>query len=419
MKHLTTLFFVLLFPLCVMAQEVFEWENPSFEGEPKATTMPAGWQNLYPGKAYSSVDIQPGFFGCSTTPQHGKSYIGMVVREDGSHEGLYQNLVVSLQKDSMYTFSLWACLSSTYASPTSFSYGEHRSFYNPVRLMIIGINKKTNKQEILLTSEIIKSTIWQKIEFSFIVPDKDLNAIGIVAIPVDETDVFYNGHILIDNLSKIKKIPFSTAVWKNIQPDKRVQNKKMHIPLNNYEFIGFAGRPEDHSWDLFVASKDSLKFYSVVNKIYDHPYQDGLNKLIANDEMEPHINNGGLYMVGNKNGKWTGVGQSLEEQLMQDSSYNWSLVLSKGKIGELNENKEPLRLYIWGGTQENPRQELLVKTYGIDNKIPKKYTYSFTPLKGNWDYIYFETHSITDGITYYNGNMVVQSCQPIQKVKKK
>jgi hypothetical protein len=85
-------FFLLLFFLTkVEAQQVIELNNPSFEDKPSSGKTPRGWEN-WGFQNQSEVDIQPGQFDVMYKTYHGKTYVGMVVRDDNTYESIGQNL---------------------------------------------------------------------------------------------------------------------------------------------------------------------------------------------------------------------------------------------------------------------------------------------------------------------------------------
>ena len=65
--------FVLLFPIALLAQDIW-LENASFEDEPQDATMPQGWRGWKKG---TTPDILPGSWGVYLEPYDGDSYVDL------------------------------------------------------------------------------------------------------------------------------------------------------------------------------------------------------------------------------------------------------------------------------------------------------------------------------------------------------
>jgi hypothetical protein len=64
-------------------------KNPSFEDSPRAGMPPDDWTDMgFPGE--TPVDVQPGFYKCTTKAHHGQTYLGMVVRDNATNEAVGQ-----------------------------------------------------------------------------------------------------------------------------------------------------------------------------------------------------------------------------------------------------------------------------------------------------------------------------------------
>ncbi len=185
-------------------QVTIELKNPSFEAEGRGPgVIPTGWKNLG-AIDQTPPDVQPGFFGVTLPAQHGKNYLGLVVREDNTWEGVGQKLNGYLKQDATYTFELWLTRSNSYKSPTRFNH-ELVSFNAPTILKIWGYNTKTQQEELLAESEPISHSEWVLYKFVLIPTLEDFDEIDLMAYyaPGHENE---NGNLLIDNCSAIVKI---------------------------------------------------------------------------------------------------------------------------------------------------------------------------------------------------------------------
>jgi hypothetical protein len=176
-----SLFFLQAIPL--LSQVKFT--NPSFESFPATGVAPSGWFACNPS---STPDVQPGQFAVSTAPMQGKTYLGLVCREDGTYEGVGQRLNTPLQSGYCYSFSLFLARSSEYQG------------YNQTALIRIwGATNSCDKKELLWTSPAISHYEWKsyQVAFSPLSTYSDL----ILEVYYLSAQSSYRGNILIDNLS--------------------------------------------------------------------------------------------------------------------------------------------------------------------------------------------------------------------------
>jgi hypothetical protein len=205
MKKTTLLAFLLSAMLSdVSAQEVFDLKNPSFEeNRPAAGVVPEGWLNMgEPGE--SPPDIQPGLFEVNLKPQDGRVYLGLVVRDNNTWEGVGQRLDGFLKKDSAYSFSLYLARSNAFISRSRVT--QQEATYNaPTILKIWGVNSQTQEEELLAESEAVSHSVWTKYTFILKPAVADFDEIDLMAYYAKGFEQ-KNGNLLIDNCSPITKI---------------------------------------------------------------------------------------------------------------------------------------------------------------------------------------------------------------------
>jgi hypothetical protein len=192
-----------LFFTGIQAQEVIKLENPGFESERSAAHVPEGWKNMGPMDE-TPPDTQPGFFKVAIEPQEGNSYLGLVVRQHNTWEGVGQELDGWLRQDSTYTFSLYLNRSNTYISSLR-GRGEPVSFVNPTILKIWGYNTKTGEDELLAESTPPGHSEWIKYEFILQPKKGSYNEIDLMAYYAEGFEQT-NGNLLIDHCSDIVKV---------------------------------------------------------------------------------------------------------------------------------------------------------------------------------------------------------------------
>lgn len=199
------IFCLACFPLAgISGQESIELENPSFEeDEASASMVPSGWINLG-AEDQSPPDIQPGFWRVNIPAQDGRTYLGLVVRENNTWEGVGQYLFEFLKKDTAYSFSLWLTRSTGYRSPTNLS-NQLVSFNAATILKIWGHNTKTNQEELLAESQPVGHSKWVRYEFILKPTLCDYDELDLMAYYAPGAEKM-NGNLLIDNCSTIVMI---------------------------------------------------------------------------------------------------------------------------------------------------------------------------------------------------------------------
>jgi len=186
------------------AQEVFNLKNPSFEKDkPRAGEAPSDWLDMgAPGE--TPPDVQPGMFDVIMKAQDGRTYLGMVVRDNNTWEGVGQRLDGFLKKDSTYTFSLYLARSNAYRSLSRATMQE-ANYNSPTILKIWGVNTETQEEELLAESTAISHSQWTLYSFTLKPTAADFDEIDLIAYYAPGFEKT-NGNLLIDNCSAIKKI---------------------------------------------------------------------------------------------------------------------------------------------------------------------------------------------------------------------
>ncbi|MDX1913690.1 MAG: hypothetical protein SFV22_19500 [Saprospiraceae bacterium] len=186
------------------AQTVISLKNPGFEADGRAAgTNITGWINLGANDE-TPPDIQPGWFGVKLPAQEGDNYIGLVVRETGTWEGIGQRLSSVMEKGSSYSFSVWLARCNTYSSPLRGG-GEPKQFTAPTILKIWGYNTRTAQEELLAESTAIGHSKWVLYEFELSPSLADYDEIDLMVYyaPGYENQ---NGNLLLDACSNLVKI---------------------------------------------------------------------------------------------------------------------------------------------------------------------------------------------------------------------
>jgi thiamine biosynthesis lipoprotein len=205
MRYFSFLTVFLFLSQFLLAQNgVITLQNPSFEGVPsegsKGGKLPDGWYDCgFPGE--SPPDVHPkqgnGAFQVTQLPSHGKTYLGLVTRDNDTWEMVSQKLSSPMLAGVSYSFSIDLCRSLTYLS-ASRTTNEPINYATPVTFRIWGGNGYCDRRELLATSPFITNANWKTYEFQ-LEPTADFNHIVLEAFYKTPVKFPYNGNLLIDN----------------------------------------------------------------------------------------------------------------------------------------------------------------------------------------------------------------------------
>lgn len=163
--------------------------NPGFEDQPADATVPKGWM---PCVENTTPDIMPGFWGEYGDASQGKTYIGLITRDNGTFESIGQKLSKAVKAGECYEFRIDLRKGSIYAG-----------FNKPLKLRIwMGESLCEMEQMVYLSNE-IKHPDWKTYLIQF-TPKKNYKYIRIEAHYKDG-DFSYKGNIMLDNMTPIKK----------------------------------------------------------------------------------------------------------------------------------------------------------------------------------------------------------------------
>ena len=215
MRQLFLALILFFFSSCLAAQIYTEFRNPSFEGTPRASTVPPGWVNCgKPGE--TPPDIQPAEnpaqgFGVTTLAVHGDTYIGMVVRDNETWEGIGQKLSKPLEAGQNYWMTAKLARSNMYVSQSRKT-GNTANYTEPVKLRIWTGDGFYDKRELLIDTDLIEHTSWELYEFK-LQPSENANFLIFEVFYKTPSLFAYNGNLLMDDLSPIYKSPPPQEDW--------------------------------------------------------------------------------------------------------------------------------------------------------------------------------------------------------------
>jgi hypothetical protein len=179
-------------------------QNPSFEDKPGMGRTPQGW--FYCGaRGETPPDIHPSLdlFGVTHPPQEGETYIGMVVRDNGTWEGVSQWLQQPLLAEQCYELTVHAARSPVYESITRTTM-QLTNFDRPVLLRLWGGNLNCERAELLAVSKPVERSNWLPYTLRF-QPKTSYNRLIVEAYYTSDATP-YCGNVLLDNLSPLMPV---------------------------------------------------------------------------------------------------------------------------------------------------------------------------------------------------------------------
>lgn len=139
----------------------------------------------------STPDIQPGQWGVDLTPRQGDTYLGLINREDGTREGVFQKLQIPLEAGQCYYLTIALARARDYAG-----------FELPLSLQVKGIAPGGQVPFRLVRSPLVTHLHWQIYTLEFI-PEQPVETLILEAAPGPGVMIHYRGNLLIDAMSGI------------------------------------------------------------------------------------------------------------------------------------------------------------------------------------------------------------------------
>jgi len=185
-----------------LAQKNIKLKNPSFEDTPSAAKTPKGWINCGV-EGESAPDIQPQAMpGIKKKASDGKTYLGMVTRDNDTWEAVGQKLSKPLKAGYCYSFSIELSRSDFYLSRSRVT-GNVANYNIPVRFLVWAGNTPCEKTELLASTALIANIPWRTYEFN-LEPKGDYKFINFEAYFDAHYILPYGGNLLLDNASTIR-----------------------------------------------------------------------------------------------------------------------------------------------------------------------------------------------------------------------
>jgi outer membrane protein OmpA-like peptidoglycan-associated protein len=224
--------------------------NGSFEDTPRKGEeffSVTGWYDCgrlnFPNE--SPPDLHPGgFWSNNLLPSDGKSYVGLVIRDNESYESISQRLNGAIVAGNCYLFTIDLARSSKYMSTSRIS-DKEINYVTPAIIKIWAGSGMCYEVELLGESRAIDHEDWRTYQFKF-TPKADYKFITIEASWKKPFSNTYCGHVLIDNLSDFQIMDCATTVVPVVNKDKQAitSDKKDELPPHKRGRVDKARLPD-------------------------------------------------------------------------------------------------------------------------------------------------------------------------------
>ncbi len=416
-QNYTCLALSLILSGTLSAQTAISLSNPSFESDaPNINTTPPNWGSFSDEKS-RFPDLLPGDYEINASPQNGKTFVGLCSRPYNEFEGIGQALSQPLEKDSVYTFSVWLAHASKYIVP-SFKKGIQRgtkTCNGITTFRVLGVNSKSRLNEVLVETQPIDHDEWR--EYTFRLNPRNIDCDQIIFSTGSSTVVIpYFGNLLIDNCSAIKMLHWGEQEYIE--------------PLDFSSITPFKATPTA----AFKGEEMLLKSPSFEQDIAEpHPLPEFWDNLGGKNHTPPDIQPGRfsvtkaphhgrqyLGMVTRTNGTREAVGQPLPQKLKAGARYAFSVWLARSSkyealqgSGDLEAMANPILLRIWGINSSTLEKELLATSDLVEHEQWRQYTFSLAPTRGDLDYFVLEAWYDPSAKRAYNGNLLLDNCSAL------
>ena len=173
---------------------------------PRNSAPPRGWTNCgFPGETPPDVHPDPRFeFQVAKRAQHGKTYLGMVTRENETYEAVGQLLSEPFTADQCYELNIQLARSETYLSRSRRT-NLPSNYVTPAVLRIYGGYGDCRRSEKIGESNIISNYDWREYRVK-LKPTEPYTHIIFEVYYKPQSMLPYNGNILLDNAKPLKPI---------------------------------------------------------------------------------------------------------------------------------------------------------------------------------------------------------------------
>ena len=239
-------------------QEIIPLRNPSLEALPGPAKTPNYWHFCGP-PLETPPDVHPsGAFGVQKKAAHGLTYMGLVVRDNGTTEKISQRLSTPLVSGKTYRVQCYTAKPEVYRS-ISRSTMRPDSFTRAIRLRLWGV-KHCEKIELLGETELITHHDWKLTYFEF-TPGTEIPGIMLEAWYENDEESAYNGGVFVDLISPIYQVEQKAIHSPRLPPQMDAESITSFVYQETQKL---ALDPADMPKRDFIIDEDSCYYYTTL-----------------------------------------------------------------------------------------------------------------------------------------------------------
>ena len=254
-RYLSMFLFQFIF---AYGQEIIPLRNPSLEALPGPAKTPNYWHFCGP-PLETPPDVHPsGAFGVQKKAAHGLTYMGLVVRDNGTTEKISQRLSTPLVSGKTYRVQCYTAKPEVYRS-ISRSTMRPDSFTRAIRLRLWGV-KHCEKIELLGETELITHHDWKLTYFEF-TPGTEIPGIMLEAWDENDEESAYNGGVFVDLISPIYQVEQKAIHSPRLPPQMDAESITSFVYQETQKL---ALDPADMPKRDFIIDEDSCYYYTTL-----------------------------------------------------------------------------------------------------------------------------------------------------------
>ncbi len=349
MKNLRAFVLLLCCTGILQAQESIHFKNPSFEDHPHINRTPKEWVDCgFPGE--SPPDTYPsGDYDVTKNAYDGRTYLGLVTRDNDTWEAVSQQLSSPLERGQCYRFSIFLARSPVLNSVSRKSPERHDAKYiTPVVFRIWGGRSPCDKQELLAVTEPIKSVDWEEYFFNLSPTNDDVTHLLFEVYYSDQYGASYNGNLLLDKASMMEPID-CRLTSDSLQMINQVENDKQRREALLKKIIIPESIDPDLFWEWAWEYGPQIKF-TAHGGLATELYSDENGKVLDGNIYLHYLALAAQQLSGSQlqiyvHGHDAGLLKTRKTALQQ-ALYNWGFINERIKVfsvvGELTDPPKDL-----------------------------------------------------------------------------
>lgn len=203
--------------------DAIQLRNPSFEDLPRNSEVPIGWNDCG-APLETPPDIHPDpedLFNVIGKASDGKTFLGMVTRDNQTTESIGQQLTAPFIANQCYQFDIELSRSRSYMSMSRVN-NKPANYNTPIRLRVWGGYANCDRGQLLGETGVVANFDWAPYRIK-LTPEADFTHIILEAYYPKAILLPVNGNLLLDNAHALRPIdceePLQAFAYEVTEPE--------------------------------------------------------------------------------------------------------------------------------------------------------------------------------------------------------